>query len=203
MTPETCTLAAGAGDGQRTGVRTGVRTWVRTWVRAWVRAGLLLAGLLLVSLAACRGGPGPARRGATAIDPGSATRGGTGASEGEVSTAFGTWRVAWRSVPAPVPLNTPFAVEAWLRPAGGDGSWEGDTWDGGAAGDVQPSLVIDAGMPHHQHGMNRTPELSRLPDGGFRADGMLFHMPGAWTLVFDVSRGGITERAEVVLTVGE
>ena len=39
--------------------------------------------------------------------------------------------------------------------------------------------------------------FSRLPDGSYKAEGMLFHMPGHWELYFDVSQGGRTERAQV------
>jgi len=36
-------------------------------------------------------------------------------------------------------------------------------------------------------------------DGLFDATGLLFHMPGEWTLTFDVTEGPFTERAEVVV----
>jgi hypothetical protein len=51
--------------------------------------------------------------------------------------------------------------------------------------------------------MNRTPRHTRLPGGGMLAEGLLFHMPGEWTLTFDVSDAGITERAEVTIQVGD
>ena len=107
----------------------------------------------------------------------------------EVESALGAWRVAFRTEPAPIPLNEPFAVDAWVFPAGGDDPAE----------DV--GLEVDAGMPQHRHGMNRQPTLERRDDGGFRAEGLLFHMPGEWTITFDVSADGITERAQGVVTL--
>jgi hypothetical protein len=104
----------------------------------------------------------------------------------ELESAEGAWRVTWLSEPEEVPLNRPFTVLALVRDA-----------DGAPREDVD--LVVDAGMPHHNHGMNRVPELVPRGGGLFEARGLLFHMPGAWTLTFDVTEDGITERAECVL----
>jgi YtkA-like len=67
------------------------------------------------------------------------------------------------------------------------------------AGDV--SLNVDAAMPAHHHGMNTKPKVSRNPDGSFTARGMNLHMSGDWEVYFDVTRGGITERAQVAVTL--
>ena len=61
-------------------------------------------------------------------------------------------------------------------------------------GDIE--LSVDAAMPEHGHGMNRVPSVAALGDGRFRAEGLLFHMPGRWEIYFDVTRGAITERAQ-------
>jgi hypothetical protein len=45
---------------------------------------------------------------------------------------------------------------------------------------------VDAHMPEHRHGMNYRPSLKQLAPGRWRAEGLLFHMPGRWELVFDV-----------------
>ena len=45
--------------------------------------------------------------------------------------------------------------------------------------------------------MNRVPRMIDQGGGGFRAEGMLFHMEGRWELYFDVSDGPLTERAQV------
>jgi len=41
-------------------------------------------------------------------------------------------------------------------------------------------------MPEHRHGMNYRPEVKPLAPGRWRAEGLLFHMPGKWEFVFVV-----------------
>lgn len=55
---------------------------------------------------------------------------------------------------------------------------------------------VDAAMPHHGHGMNVVPSVTKLSDGYFSVEGMLLHMPGRWELYFDITRKGVTERAQ-------
>jgi hypothetical protein len=50
-------------------------------------------------------------------------------------------------------------------------------------------------MPSHGHGMNTKPRLTRLGDGEWRAEGMLFHMPGEWELYVYVGLDKAMERA--------
>ena len=47
-------------------------------------------------------------------------------------------------------------------------------------------LQVDAHMPEHRHGMNYRPEVKPLAPGRWRAEGLLFHMPGKWEFVFIV-----------------
>lgn len=55
-----------------------------------------------------------------------------------------------------------------------------------------PRLVrVDAGMPAHRHGMNYRPVLSEVGPGAWRAEGMMFHMPGAWEVRLDLEGGGV------------
>jgi len=61
------------------------------------------------------------------------------------------------------------------------------------------SLNADAAMPHHGHGMNQQPKVSRLEDNVFRVTGMLLHMPGRWEMYFDITRNGRSERAQLVV----
>jgi hypothetical protein len=58
------------------------------------------------------------------------------------------------------------------------------------------AVRIDAHMPEHRHGMNYRPTISARGNGLYVAEGLLFHMPGRWQLLFDVERGGRTERLE-------
>ena len=57
-------------------------------------------------------------------------------------------------------------------------------------------LFVDAGMPHHRHGMNVVPEIESLSPGRWIARGMLLHMPGRWQFYVDVLEDGRIERAQ-------
>lgn len=96
--------------------------------------------------------------------------------------------VAFRFEPKTIPLNEPFIIEAWV--------FEGAEW-------LQPAtdvaLVGDAAMPQHRHGMLVRPTVAARGVGRFRIEGMLFHMPGAWELYFDMTRGATTERAQCAI----
>ena len=47
-------------------------------------------------------------------------------------------------------------------------------------------LKVDAQMPEHRHGMNYAPVVKRLAPGRWRAEGLMFHMPGRWELLFEL-----------------
>ena len=94
--------------------------------------------------------------------------------------------VAWRSDPSAIPLGTHFAVE--LAVCGADGR-------------AVESISVDAEMPAHRHGMNYRPGLSSLGGGRYRAEGLLFHMPGHWRLTVEVRSGGKVERLSDDLVV--
>jgi hypothetical protein len=42
--------------------------------------------------------------------------------------------------------------------------------------------------------MNYRPTVVSKGDGRFRAEGMLFHMPGRWEVIFDLDAPGTHER---------
>jgi hypothetical protein len=65
------------------------------------------------------------------------------------------------------------------------------------------AVRVDAYMPDHRHGMNYRPTVSARGDGLYVAEGMLFHMPGRWELLFDVERGGSTERLKTEIELEE
>ena len=52
------------------------------------------------------------------------------------------------------------------------------------------SLKVNASMPEHGHGMNYAPVVTKVGPGRWRADGLMFHMPGKWELVFELRAGG-------------
>ena len=66
---------------------------------------------------------------------------------------------------------------------------------------VPAPLAVDATMPEHRHGMNYRASVAPLRSGVWRADGLLFHMPGRWDLTFDVVAGGATQRVTSTMTV--
>jgi hypothetical protein len=55
-------------------------------------------------------------------------------------------------------------------------------------------VQVDADMPAHRHGMNYRAAVSPLADGVQRAEGLMFHMPGTWRVIFDVVLDGRTLR---------
>jgi hypothetical protein len=95
--------------------------------------------------------------------------------------------VAWRPVPRPIPLSAPFALELAVCATDGRLALE--------------SLSVDADMPAHRHGMNYRPSVSRRGVGRYRADGLLFHMPGDWRLIVDLRAGGRSERLTDAIVV--
>ena len=88
--------------------------------------------------------------------------------------------VLFRTVPSPIEIGQHFTVEALVCPTPPIGA---------AAG-----FMVDARMPEHRHGMNYRARVFRKTDGIYVAEGLLFHMPGLWQLMFDVERGGRMER---------
>ena len=60
------------------------------------------------------------------------------------------------------------------------------------SGPPPQTLQIDAHMPEHRHGMNYKPEVKLLAPGRWRAEGLMFHMPGKWEFVFVVDGERIT-----------
>lgn len=85
----------------------------------------------------------------------------------------------------PMPENEVFGLAVWVfDPAAPEVALTGLT------------LVADAGMPEHGHGMSRVPTVTGRADGGFDVSGMLFHMGGTWELYLDVTRGALTERTQ-------
>jgi hypothetical protein len=56
------------------------------------------------------------------------------------------------------------------------------------------SVRVDAQMPEHRHGMNYRPSVTALEHGRYRAEGLLFHMPGRWEFVFELRAAGKLDR---------
>lgn len=65
------------------------------------------------------------------------------------------------------------------------------------------TLKVDAHMPAHRHGMNYAPKIVPLGPGHWRAEGLLFHMPGAWELVFELRAEGASDILRSTIELSE
>lgn len=106
----------------------------------------------------------------------------------EITSNDGTLRVLYATEPASVPMNEPFSIDVMVVPAADQP-------------DVTFELSVDAAMPEHAHGMNVEPKVTPLGGSRYRVTDMLFHMAGRWELYFDVTRDGITSRAQDEITL--
>jgi hypothetical protein len=114
----------------------------------------------------------------------SSTSGPAAAPKGKrsIESNDGRYVVELETVPGALAVNQPFDVTLSVSPK--DGS----------ASDLE--VQVDARMPAHFHGMNRMAKMSRA-GSGWKAEGLVFHMPGHWELYVDITRGGWTERAQM------
>ncbi len=88
--------------------------------------------------------------------------------------------VAYRTEPRTIAVGAHFAVELAVCATEGAGPLE--------------SLTVDADMPVHRHGMNYRASVVPLGGGRYRAEGLLFHMPGPWRLIVELRHGESVER---------
>jgi hypothetical protein len=95
----------------------------------------------------------------------------------------GAVQAAWWAEPAPIAVGKPFALRLQLCPAGAQ------------------LLRVDATMPEHRHGMNYKPSVKSQGGGRWRAEGLLWHMPGRWELRLDVQAAGAEHRLRQSLTL--
>lgn len=98
--------------------------------------------------------------------------------------------LAWVARPQAIPLDRHFELEIAL--CGGVP---------GAAPGTAAAVKVDALMPAHRHGMNYRSTTGPAGEGRFLAQGLLFHMPGQWRLVFDIDQGGQRLRLTDDITV--
>lgn len=101
-----------------------------------------------------------------------------------VTSNDGTHVIRYRTTPATIELGVDFDVEAEVLDTNG-------VFD----------LRIDGDMPEHGHGLLHPPRTERLGDTTFRARELRCFMPGHWELYFDVTRGAVTERAQVAVEI--
>ena len=99
----------------------------------------------------------------------------------------GRYTVAYATTPAPIVVGQHFRVDFAVGPKAG--------------APAARHLRVDATMPEHRHGMNYRASVTSPRPGEWRAEGLLFHMPGRWDLTFDVVAGGATQRVTSTMTV--
>lgn len=95
--------------------------------------------------------------------------------------------IAWRTRPAPPPQGQHFDVDVEVCPKAG--------------AEAPESVRVDAHMPEHRHGMNYRPMVTARGPSTWRAEGLLFHMPGRWEYVFELRAGNRTDRATAAQTI--
>jgi hypothetical protein len=83
----------------------------------------------------------------------------------------------------PIPVGQPFGVDFVLCPST----------------PAPDEVRVDALLPEHRHGMNYRASVRSLGAQRYRAEGLLFHMPGRWDLIFDVRRGNTVLRLSQAL----
>jgi hypothetical protein len=90
------------------------------------------------------------------------------------------YAVTYRALPAKIPQGQHFSLEFAVC---------------SNAGAAPPEDVkVDAWMPDHRHGMNYKASIKPAAGGRYRADGLMFHMPGRWELIFELRAAGRTDR---------
>lgn len=58
------------------------------------------------------------------------------------------------------------------------------------------SILFDAIMPEHGHGMDYKPSVERVGSGHYKVSGIRLHMRGNWQVHVDIVSGNQTERAQ-------
>jgi len=89
-------------------------------------------------------------------------------------------RIAFVARPSPVPVGRHFDLDFVVCAA--------------SALRTDAAIQVDADMPAHRHGMNYRATVSSLRPGVYRAEGLMFHMPGRWRVIFDLPLEGRTLR---------
>jgi len=97
-----------------------------------------------------------------------------------------SYALAYRTQPATIAVGGHFAVEFALCAKDGAATPE--------------SVRVDAHMPEHRHGMNYKTTVTGNGGGKYRAEGLMFHMPGRWEYIFEVRASGTNGATERMTT---
>ncbi len=178
-------------------------------VEAIARRGfaLLIVGASVFGFGGCgEGSPAPSSNAtasaSTSASSAAGAPGGAAATAAPASTVHtvgarsGSFWVRWSCAPEPMPVSDPFSLRLELF---ADAACTVPLVPLDAADPDATVVSVDAAMPHHGHGMNVRPKVTRAADGSYLVTGMLFHMPGRWELMFDVTRDGLLERAQTTV----
>ena len=92
----------------------------------------------------------------------------------------GRYSVAYRAVPDKLPVSQHFSL--LIAVCANPGAPQLET------------VTVDAQMPEHRHGMNYKASIKRESSSRYRADGLMFHMPGRWEIIFELRAAGRTDR---------
>jgi hypothetical protein len=108
----------------------------------------------------------------------------------ELKSAGGTYIVQFSPPPRSLPLNQLFKMNVHVL----------NSADRKPVG-PEVQLLVDAAMPAHRHGMTTRSKTTMNKPGEFTVRGMNLHMSGDWELYFDITRAGVTERAQTSVTL--
>ena len=105
-------------------------------------------------------------------------------TKGVTATAVDStkYSLIYRTLPEKIAIGQHFAVELALCAKDG------------TAAPAPENVRVDAHMPEHRHGMNYKTTITSSGAGRYRAEGLMFHMPGRWEYIFEVRANGATER---------
>jgi hypothetical protein len=131
--------------------------------------------LLIAAAAGCRKAP------ETGLLPPLETPATTAKWPAERKTDRGNFTVTIQPEDGGITRNQHFSLGVLVEPGAGAGT--------------PASVSVDADMPSHGHGMNTKPETVHEGGQRYRANGMLFHMAGEWSIMVEISAGSTQERA--------
>lgn len=115
-----------------------------------------------------------------AVSPAASPCGASVAGDGQDAVESAGYVVVYRPRPSPIIVGRHFSLDLAVCPRG----------------DAPPpaTVRVDAHMPEHRHGMNYKAVVTPEAGDRYRADGLLFHMPGRWELVFEIRAPGRADR---------
>jgi YtkA-like len=90
------------------------------------------------------------------------------------------YSVMYRALPEKIPMGEHFSLALAVC--------------ANAGAPMPENVTVDAWMPEHRHGMNYKASIKPAGGGRYRAEGLMFHMPGRWELIFELRAAGRTDR---------